>query len=60
MSNLGLNKYWTGKYKIKDLVQLKNPITGHMVLVDKEYGNIIAHKVSKGSYKNIKEGSSDE
>ena len=54
MSNLGLEPYWTGKYKMKNLVQLRNPLTKQYVLVDKERGRIIAHKVSKEPYKNIR------
>lgn len=54
MSNLGLEPYWAGKYKMKDLVQLRHPVTGRFVLVDKANGRIIAHKVSKEPYKNIK------
>ena len=54
MSNLGLDKYWSGKYKMKDLVQLCHPVTKRFVLVDKANGRIIAHKHSKGTYKNIK------
>lgn len=54
MSNLGLDKCWTGKYKMKDLVQLKNPMINRMVLVNKKTAQILGHKKSKGMYKNIK------
>ena len=54
MSNLGIDKCWTGHYKMKDLAQIKNPRSGRMVLIDTAHGGIIAHKVSKGPYKNIR------
>lgn len=54
MSNLGIDKYWTGQYKMKDLAQLKNPRSGRFVLIDTRHGGIRAHKVSKGPYKNIR------
>jgi hypothetical protein len=53
MSNLGLEPYWTGKYKMKDLVQLRHPMTKRFVLIDRANGRIIAHKISKEPYKNI-------
>lgn len=54
MSNLGLEPYWIGKYKMNDLVQLRHPMTKRYVLVDRANGRIIAYKVSKGPYKNIR------
>lgn len=39
--------------KKKDVVQTKNPKTGHYVKIDRSKGKIVSHKKSKGPYKNI-------
>jgi len=39
--------------KKKDIVQVKNPRSGHYVKIDRDQGKIIAHKKSEGPYKNI-------
>jgi len=36
-----------------DVVQVKNPRSGHYVKIDRTAGKIIAHKQSEGAYKNI-------
>ena len=54
MSNLGLDSYWTGKYLMKDLVQLRNPMTNRSVLINKKTAQIIGSKKSAGPYKNVK------
>ena len=37
----------------KDRVQLKSPITGRWVKVNTITGSTVAHKKTKGAYKNI-------
>ena len=37
----------------RDVVQVKNPRTGHYVKIDRAAGKIVAHKKSEGKYKNI-------
>ena len=39
--------------KKKDVVQIKNPKSGHYVKVDRKAGKIINHKKSSGPYKDI-------
>jgi hypothetical protein len=39
--------------KKKDIVQVKNPKSGHYVKIDRAVGKIIAHKSSEGPYKNV-------
>ena len=39
--------------KTKDVVQVKNPKTDRYVKIDRSKGKIIAHKSSKGPYKNV-------
>ena len=39
--------------KKKDVVQIKNPKSGHYVKVDRKAGKIINHKKSSGPYKNM-------
>lgn len=39
----------------KDLVQVKNPKTGKYIKIDRSKGQVLAHKVTSGPYKNIKE-----
>lgn len=39
--------------KKKDIVQVKNPKTGHYVKIDRSAGKIIAHKKSSGKYKGV-------
>ena len=36
-----------------DVVQVKNPRTGHYVKIDRTAGKIVAHKKSDGPYKGI-------
>jgi len=40
--------------KKKDIVQVKNPKSGHYVKIDKNAGKIVAHKSSKGPYKGVR------
>jgi hypothetical protein len=37
----------------KDIVQVRNPKTGHYVQIDRDAGKIIKHKKSEGPYKGI-------
>ena len=37
----------------RDIVQVKNPKSGHYVKIDRDAGRIIAHKKSEGPYANI-------
>lgn len=37
----------------RDVVQVKNPKTGHYVKIDRSAGKIIAHKKSDGPYKGV-------
>lgn len=39
--------------KKKDIVQVKNPRSGHFVKIDRAAGKIIDHKKSAGAYKNV-------
>lgn len=39
--------------KGKDVVQIKNPKSGHYVKIDRSAGKIVAHKKSSGPYKNV-------
>lgn len=39
--------------KKRDIVQVKNPRTGHYVKIDRGKGRIIAHKKSEGPYKGV-------
>ena len=41
-----------GKKK-RDLVQVKNPRTGHYVKIDRDEGGIVDYKKSDGPYKGI-------
>ena len=36
-------------------VQIKNPITGRYVKIERVNGRIVSHKKTKGKYKNIEE-----
>jgi hypothetical protein len=36
-----------------DVVQVKNPKTGHYVKIDRAKGRILDHKKSEGPYKNV-------
>ena len=36
-----------------DVVQVKNPRTGHYVKIDRSAGKIVSHKKSDGPYKNV-------
>ena len=36
-----------------DVVQVKNPRSGHYVKIDRTAGKIISHKQSEGAYKNV-------
>lgn len=37
----------------KEIVQTKNPRTGHYVKIDRTEGKIVGHKSTKGPYKGI-------
>lgn len=37
----------------KNVVQVKNPRTGHYIKIDRSVGRIVAHKKSDGPYKGI-------
>lgn len=37
----------------KDVVQVKNPKSGHYVKIDRAAGKILDHKRTEGPYKNI-------
>lgn len=39
--------------KKRDVVQVKNPRSGHYVKIDREQGKIIAHKKSGGTFANV-------
>lgn len=39
--------------KKKDIVQFKNPRTGHYVKIDRAAGKILDHKKSEGPYKGV-------
>jgi hypothetical protein len=39
--------------KKKDIVQVKNPKSGHYVKIDRAAGKILDHKKSDGAYKNV-------
>jgi hypothetical protein len=39
--------------KKKDVVQVKNPKSGHYVKIDRLAGKIISHKKSGGPFKNV-------
>jgi len=39
--------------KKSDVVQLKNPRTGHYVKVDRSKGKILGHKSTKGPYRGV-------
>jgi hypothetical protein len=39
--------------KKKDIVQIKNPKSGHYVKIDRSEGKIISNKKSSGPYKNV-------
>jgi hypothetical protein len=39
--------------KKKDVVQVKNPKTGHYVKIDRSAGKIVSHKKSEGPYKGV-------
>lgn len=39
--------------KKKDVVQVKNPKSGHYVKTDRSTGKIVSHKKSSGPYKNV-------
>ncbi len=43
----------TSKSGKRDVVQVKNPRTGHYVKIDRDAGKIISHKKSEGKYKNV-------
>lgn len=36
-----------------DVVQVKNPKTGHYVKIDRTAGKIVSHKKSEGPYKGV-------
>ena len=39
--------------KKKDIVQIKNPRTGHYVKIDRDAGRILSHKKSPKPYKGV-------
>jgi hypothetical protein len=39
--------------KKRDIVQIKNPRSGHYVKIDRDRGLIVSHKKSAGPYKNV-------
>jgi len=39
--------------KKSDIVQVKNPKSGHYVKIDRKAGRIIDHKKSEGPYKGV-------
>ena len=39
--------------KKRDIVQVKNPRSGHYVKIDRTAGKIIDHKKTSGAYKNV-------
>ena len=39
--------------KKRDIVQVKNPRTGHYVKIDRAEGKILDHKKSSGAYKDV-------
>lgn len=39
--------------KKKDIVQVKNPKSGHYVKIDRGAGKILSHKKSTGQYKGV-------
>lgn len=41
------------KEKKTDIVQVKNPKTGHYVKIDRDKGKILNHKKSEGPYKGV-------
>ena len=43
----------TSVAKKPDVVQVKNPRSGHYVKIDRSVGKIISHKKSTGPYKGI-------
>ena len=43
----------TTDLKKHDVVQVKNPRSGHYVKIDRTEGKIVSHKKSEGQYKNI-------
>lgn len=38
---------------MRDLIQLKNPISKRYILIDRTIGSIISHKKSSGPYKGV-------
>ena len=43
----------TAKKQTRDVVQVKNPRSGHYVKIDRAAGKIISHKKSDGPYKKV-------
>jgi hypothetical protein len=39
--------------KKRDVVQVKNPKSGHYVKIDRAVGKIVSHKRSEGPYKTV-------
>ncbi len=39
--------------KKSDIVQIKNPKSGHYVKIDRAKGRILSHKKSEGPYKGV-------
>lgn len=51
-SEIGMTKSTTTTER-RDIVQVKNPRTGHYVKIDRAEGRILAHKKSEGPYKGL-------
>ncbi|MGP8337039.1 MAG: hypothetical protein ACT6FC_02250 [Methanosarcinaceae archaeon] len=37
----------------RDIVQVKNPKSGHYVKIDRSIGKILSYKKTEGAYKNV-------
>ncbi len=48
-----MSKQKTSNSGGNDVVQVKNPRTGHYVKIDRTEGKIISHKKSEGPYKGV-------
>ena len=44
---------WSSSSSKPDVVQIKNPKSGHYVKIDRTAGRIVSHKKSEGPYKNV-------
>jgi len=48
-----VSKKGTMAVKRKDVVQVKNPVSGRYVKIDRSAGQIVAHKKTMGPYKGV-------